>query len=101
MHAEPLPGRPSTIKPGKPVYQSAFRLLCEDRVLMARLDLAIFTNQIKAENASVDKYENELRLLAELPSRPGQIAARVQWLLTKLQVSQTKIEGWEKKKSAS
>lgn len=89
-------GRPQAIKPGKPVFQPAFRLLCQDRVLKARLDLAILTEQIKGENATIDKCENELRLLGELPRRPAEITGRIVYLLAKVKASQQNIEGFEK-----
>ncbi|KAF2097514.1 hypothetical protein NA57DRAFT_41916 [Rhizodiscina lignyota] len=88
-------GRPQAIKPGKPVFQPAFRMLTEDRVLKARLDLAILSDQIKSENASIDKCENELKLLGELPRRPSEISGRIVWLLGKLKASQEKVEAFE------
>ena len=77
-------GRPTSIKPGKPVYASAFRQLTEDHVLKARLDLAILTELIKVETASIDKYEAELNLLGSLPGQPKEARGRVRWLLGKL-----------------
>lgn len=77
-------GRPTSIKPGKPVYAAAFRLLTEDHVLKARLDLAILTELIKVETAGIDKYEAELNLLGSLPGQPKQVQGRVRWLLGKL-----------------
>ena len=88
-------GRPHSIKPGKPVYQAAFRLLTQDHVLKARLDLAILSELIKIETQSIDKYEAELNLLANLPKQPGEIAPRIKWLLQKLQGCQTKVEKYE------
>lgn len=93
-------GRPQAIKPGKPVFQPAFRLLTEDRVLKARLDLAILTDQVKTENASIDKCENELKLLGDLPRRPTAVSARTTWLLDKVQASQIKVEAYEKEQAA-
>jgi len=92
-------GRPTAIRPGKPVYQPAFRLLTQDKVLKARLDLAILSEQIKSENAGVAKYEDELKLLGKLPKQPWELSARTQWLLTKLQASQEKIEKYEAESS--
>ena len=77
-------GRPTRIKPGKPVYAAAFRQLTEDHVLKARLDLAILTQLIKVETAGIDKYEAELNLLAALPGQPKEVRGRVRWLLGKL-----------------
>lgn len=89
-------GRPYAIKPGRPVYQPAFRRLTEDRVLQSRLDLAELTESIKIETQSIDKYEQELHLLGELPKQPAELGNRIQWLLTKIQVGQAKVEAYEK-----
>ncbi|KAF2128791.1 hypothetical protein P153DRAFT_385993 [Dothidotthia symphoricarpi CBS 119687] len=88
-------GRPSTIKPGKPVYYPAFKRLTEDNVLRSRLDLAILTNLTKIESATIDKCENELLLLSQLRSQPAQTMGRVQYLLDKMMVSQQKVEKYE------
>jgi hypothetical protein len=89
-------GRPAVIKPGKPVYFSAFKQLTEDAVLRSKLDLAVATELIKIENASIEKYEGELLSLAKLKSQPWQLTPRVQWLLGKLAASQAKVEAYEK-----
>ena len=77
-------GRPTSIKPGKPVYAAAFRQLIEDHVLKAKMDLAILTQLIKAETSGIDKYEAELNLLGNLPGQPREVQGRVRWLLEKL-----------------
>ena len=87
-------GRPQSIKAGRPVYQAAFKLLTEDKVLKSRLDLAILTELTKIETKSIDKYETELSVLGSLPRQPREVAPRVQFLLNKLQASQAKVEGW-------
>ncbi|KAK3690824.1 mitochondrial escape protein 2 [Vermiconidia calcicola] len=89
-------GRPYSVKPGKPVYHPAFKRLVEDRVLAAKMDLALLGDEVKDESKTIDKCENELRLLAELPKQPGEVSGRIQWLLSKIRVSQDKIEGYEK-----
>ena len=89
-------GRPYSVKPGKPVYQPAFERLVADRVLAAKMDLALIGDSTTTENKTIDKCEQELRLLGELPKQPGEIASRIQWLLTKIKGSQDKIEGYEK-----
>ncbi|KAF2734038.1 hypothetical protein EJ04DRAFT_467423 [Polyplosphaeria fusca] len=88
-------GRPASIKPGKPVYHPAFKRLTEDTVLRSRLDLAILTDLIKIENATIEKCENELLLLSQLERQPAQLTPRVRYLLGKLAASQAKIEGYE------
>ena len=89
-------GRPHSIKPGKPVYQAAFKLLTGDHVLKSRLDLLILGELIKVETKSIDLYEAELGLLAGLPKQPAEVAPRVNWLLGKLRASQEKIEAFER-----
>jgi len=91
-------GRPSAVKPGKPVFAPAFRLLRADRVLGARLDALLLAEQVKAETAAIRAAEEELRLLGELGRRSwsGELGARVEYLLKKLQASQAKIERFER-----
>lgn len=88
-------GRPHAIKPGKPVYQAAFKYLTQDEVLKSRMDLGIYTQLIGIENKNIEKYENELKLLSEANARPS-FMSRVQWLLGKADASQAKIEKYEK-----
>jgi RNA12 protein len=87
-------GRPHAVKPGKPVYQAAFKYLVQDQVLKSRMDLAIYTQLIGVENKNIEKYENELKLLTEASARPS-FMSRVQWLLGKADASQQKIEKYE------
>lgn len=89
-------GRPCSIKPGRPVYQPAFKRLADDRVLKSKLDLNVLAESIKVETQSIDKYEQELHLLGELPKQPAELQGRVQWLLTKIMVSQEKVEAYER-----
>ncbi|KAL8695821.1 MAG: hypothetical protein Q9224_003136, partial [Gallowayella concinna] len=63
-------GRPHSIKPGKPVYQAAFKQLVSDRVLKARLDLAVLNQLMGIETKAIDKAEAELSLLGGLPGQP-------------------------------
>lgn len=88
-------GRPKSIKPGKPVYATAFHRLTQDNVLRARLDLAIFSDLTKQETTTIEKCESELHLLGELPGPPAQVRERVTWLLGKLRASQSKIQRME------
>jgi hypothetical protein len=88
-------GRPQTLKPGKPVFLPAFKRLTTDAVLRSRLDLGILGELIKAENASIEKYENELRLLGELPRQPNELMPRIKWLLGKIASNQANIEMYE------
>ncbi|KAH7118013.1 RNA12 protein-domain-containing protein [Dendryphion nanum] len=88
-------GRPSSIKPGKPVYHPAFKRLVEDKVLRSRLDLAMLADLSKIETAAIEKVENELLLLSQLTSQPAKLAPRIQFLLAKLASSQEKVEKYD------
>ncbi len=89
-------GRPTSIKPGKPVYAAAFRQLTEDRVLRSRLDLAILSTLVKIETTGIEKCEAELNLLGQLPGAPSEVRGRTQYLLDKLYAGHRKIEGYER-----
>ena len=89
-------GRPYSVKPGRPVYQPAFKRLVEDRVLAAKMDLFLVGDSISSENGAIDKCEQELRLLGELPKQPSEVTARIQWLLSKIQGGQGRIEAYER-----
>jgi hypothetical protein len=89
-------GRPYSVKPGRPIYGPAFKALVEDRVLAAKMDLALLSLSISAETKSIDKYEQELIALGGLPSQAGELKARIYWLLGKIQGAQGKVEGYER-----
>ena len=89
-------GRPHAIKPGKPVYTAAFRLLTEDRVLAAKLDLKTLDELVKGENEGIAKYEEELRVLGSLPGQPAEVRGRIKWLLGKVWTGQEKVERYER-----
>ncbi|KAJ5693281.1 hypothetical protein N7462_002704 [Penicillium macrosclerotiorum] len=89
-------GFPRWIKPGRPVYRAAFKRLIENKTLEGRLDLLILGELIGKENKSIGKYEEELQLLGSLPKHPWELTSRIEWLLSKIQGSQSKILKYEK-----
>lgn len=89
-------GRPSAIKPGKPVYAAAFRHLCQDSVLSARLDLKTLDELTKGEIEGIAKAEQELSVLGGLPGQPWEITRRVRYLLNKVSAGQCKVEEYER-----
>lgn len=95
-----LNGRPYSVKPGKPVYKQAFKRLVDDKVLAAKMDLAVVNDAMSSANKSIDTYEKELRLLGELPKQPGELYGRMEWLLGNIAASQRSIEGNEKQAAA-
>ena len=92
-------GRPSGVKPGRPVYHAAFRRLIGDGVLRSRLDLAILWQLISIENKNIKKYEDELQLvgtlLVGLKPQPL-LEPRLRWVLQKLSKSQARIDQYER-----
>ncbi|PGH06354.1 hypothetical protein AJ80_08188 [Polytolypa hystricis UAMH7299] len=96
-----LNGRPSSIKPGRPVYHAAFKRLSEDKVLCSRLDRSTALQLIAAENENIAKYKEELKVWGSLPKQPSETTQRIKWLLNKLVTSQVKIEKWEKESEAA
>ena len=84
-------GRPQTIKAGKPLNQVAFKEMLKDRVLKAKMDLAVLKENSSVESKSIAEVENELALLGGLPKQTNETANRVSWLLGKLDSSQRKI----------
>lgn len=87
-------GRPTSIKPGKPIYQAAFESLTQDAVLRARFEMAVLTDLVAKESKTIDKAEAELKVLSELGS-PADLKPRIRYLLTKALASQLEIERME------
>ncbi|PWW80449.1 hypothetical protein C7212DRAFT_276356 [Tuber magnatum] len=85
-------GRPWCVKPGRPVFQAAFRRLLKDRVLCARMDFLSYASLIKMETAVIQKAGEELEKIAGLPHRPK---GRVGYLLAKMAEAQRKIDEYE------
>jgi hypothetical protein len=94
-----LRGRPQTITAGKPLNQATFSVLLNDRVLRAKMDLAIMGEMAKVEAKGIDTAENELALLGSFPKQPSETAGRVKYLLTKIDSSQKKITDLEQEMS--
>lgn len=89
-------GFPRWIKPGKPVYHSAFQRLIENKTLEGRMDLLILGQLSSNENKGIGKYEEELQLLASLPKQPWELTWRIRWLLGKIESSHEKVEKYER-----
>lgn len=59
-------GRPSTIKPGKPVFRWVFDRLVKDPVFHAAQEIYYNDKAIAKYETKVQAYEAELRLLGEI-----------------------------------
>jgi hypothetical protein len=84
-------GRPQSIRAGKPLHQAAFRVLQDDHVLRAKMDLAVLSEKAKVEGKSIEALESELSLLGSLPNQTAETGERVRHLLGKLVGSQRNI----------
>lgn len=89
-------GRPSAIKAGKPLYQAAFKALVADPELKAMMETQLLEKLITTENGKITKFEEELLSLSNLPKR-WEINERIDYLSSKLSISQGKIMDYEDK----
>lgn len=88
-------GRPSVIKPGRPIYHAAFKYLTQDDILRHRLDLDIVREMINRENQKIAKYENELHLMGSSEKYPSSAERRMRWVASKLKEAHWKLEKYE------
>lgn len=90
-------GRPSVIKPGRPVFSAAFALLAGDKVFSAKMELGRLTFLAGEEKKNIEKAEEELARLKKLPApQAKELESRIYYLLRKIQVSQAHIVGFDK-----
>lgn len=89
-------GRPQAITASKPLNQASFGILIQDRVLRAKMDLAVLNETAKTEAKNISTFETELSLLGSLPKQTSETAGRVTYLLKKLEASQKRITDLEK-----
>ncbi|TDL27233.1 hypothetical protein BD410DRAFT_740017 [Rickenella mellea] len=97
-------GRPSTIRPGRPVYRSVFERLVADPVFHAIQDIAFNDKVISSAEATVRSCEDELIRLKEIGMESphwwgGQSATgmRAAYLTRKMRTAGGKIEVLEMK----
>jgi hypothetical protein len=64
-------GRPSTIRPGRPVYRWVFERLVNDAVFRATQDIAYNEKQIASSEIAIQKYGDELQRLRTLEELDG------------------------------
>ncbi|KAF7338610.1 Mitochondrial escape protein 2 [Mycena venus] len=99
-------GRPSTIRPGKPVFRAVFERLVKDSIFQATQDIAFNEKIIASAESTVKACEQELLALKEIGKDSehwwgGNTASstRTNYLLSKMQASTLKIEALERKNS--
>ncbi|TFY82063.1 hypothetical protein EWM64_g1954 [Hericium alpestre] len=104
-------GRPSVIKPGKPIYRHVFERLASDAVFQANQDLALNTKRIQIAQDIIAACEQELKTLNELsrgsemrtswlrPWADRPTTRRIRYLLQKMRTAETTVESLDKKNS--
>lgn len=94
-------GRPSTIRPGKPVYRYVFQKLVNDTIFRSIQDIALNEKAIASAESTIRKCEEELLTLEKIKPldsgvfSSGATRQRANFLLQKLHEAETKIEKLE------
>ncbi|KDE03772.1 hypothetical protein MVLG_05774 [Microbotryum lychnidis-dioicae p1A1 Lamole] len=104
-------GRPSTIRPGKPVYRSAFSLLLSDSVFRSSIEFQINASAINTTTTELNAASKSLIELSQLFGDatgtfafgggrhvPREIEVRVAGLLGKMRECEDKLERLEEEK---
>ncbi|CAE6435290.1 hypothetical protein ACGC1H_002868 [Rhizoctonia solani] len=98
-----IDGRPTTIKPGKPVYKHVYRRLVEDRVFQAVQTINFNEKLIATSVATIKSCEDELTVLKNIGldlgssvlTGKGATGARASYLLEKMMQATLKVEQLE------
>ncbi|KAJ1307477.1 hypothetical protein OPQ81_001576 [Rhizoctonia solani] len=98
-----IDGRPTTIKPGKPVYKHVYQRLVEDRVFQAVQTINYNEKLISTSVATIKLCEDELTVLKNIGldlgssvlSGKGATGARASYLLEKMMQATLKVEQLE------
>ncbi|KAK7048069.1 mitochondrial escape protein 2 [Favolaschia claudopus] len=97
-------GRPSTIRPGKPVFKAVFRRLANDPIFQATQDIAFNEKVIANAESTVKACEQELLSLKEIQrdfqhwwGRDPASSMRSRYLLSKMHAAAMKIENLERR----
>ncbi|KAI9027400.1 RNA12 protein-domain-containing protein [Phycomyces nitens] len=90
-------GRPYSIRPGKPVFYTAFKRLTADSVFAASMDIEYNTQLRKIAEANIAKYEDNIIALSNVyyGRPPREINDRIRALLAKVAKTQKLIEEYE------
>jgi hypothetical protein len=95
-------GRPSVIRPGKPVYRWAFEHLAKDDIFRATQEIGIHEKQLNALESTIQKCEDELVRLKDVGDLNGgwlggRRRERERYLLRKLGEASRRVEELERK----
>ncbi|EJF62443.1 exonuclease [Dichomitus squalens LYAD-421 SS1] len=96
-------GRPSTIKPGKPVFRWVFEQLVKDPTFHATQDIAFNQKIIASSEATVQACEAELLTLKDIDAGTASwwgskraVEMRENYLLKKMRAAEEKVESLER-----
>ncbi|KAI0317299.1 exonuclease [Amylostereum chailletii] len=96
-------GRPSVIRPGKPVYHFVFEKLVNDPIFKATQDITYNSKLVESAEGTIRACEQELTTLKNIGtddahwwSGSSATQARARYLLEKMQSAQGKVEKLEK-----
>ncbi|KAL0577896.1 mitochondrial escape protein 2 [Marasmius crinis-equi] len=96
-------GRPSVIRPGRPVYRWVFERLVDDPIFQAIQEIAYNDALIASASSTIQSCEDELLKLREIGWNPSDLlwtnpaAKRAEYLLTKMKDSGKTLNTLEKK----
>ncbi|KAJ3822055.1 RNA12 protein-domain-containing protein [Lentinula raphanica] len=98
-------GRPTVIRPGKPVYRWVFECLVNDPIFRATQEIEFNNQLVSIAETTIRSCEEELLKLAEIKHVNGSsiwfgedsASRRSQYLLKKMMESERKLEGLERK----
>ncbi|KAF9262196.1 exonuclease [Marasmius fiardii PR-910] len=96
-------GRPSVLRPGRPVYRWVFERLVNDPTFHAIQEIAFNDALMSSASSSIQSCEDELIKLKEIGWRPtdwfwtNPAAKRAEYLLGKMLASEKRLESLEKK----
>ncbi|KAF9532412.1 RNA12 protein-domain-containing protein [Crepidotus variabilis] len=101
-------GRPTTIRPGKPVFRSVFERVVGDKVFEATQEIAYNEKQVVEAESKIKAYEAELATLTDTMEKERKMSwvwsfgssachARAKYIGKKLVVAERKVETLERK----
>lgn len=99
-------GRPTTIRPGKPVFRSVFERVVGDKIFEATQEIAYNEKQVAEAESKIKAYENELASLTDTMHKEKQLSwfwgssachSRARYVGKKLAAAERKVETLERK----